>query len=391
MKRLFGARAAAACVTVTVAVVAALAGFGAFGAHGAVPRTGPLSIRAGLKGPPGAFVRADGLFDGRGGKAKLGEAVSGAMTGPLSPVAVRSADGALVAYNTWRELRGVDHDRSFSKQGIAEGEVLGTPSLRVHDVTGHDFVLARGAYSAAWRDDGAIAFVKGVDPDFRADRPYAGQVIVRDTVHGRDTAWTTEAAHYMVYAWAAGDRLLFYRVGLGEKLELMVADGPGKVRPLADGSAIALSPDGTSVAVVSQDATNVRVLDVATGGELSWIDVTTSTPALRWVAYSGSWVGDHLVAPANAGLAVFHVGSRSLELEQVLGLDRAQLPVGVQEPRFVDEAGNVIAATAEVPPDGSSAAVSFQLECDRIARTCERGDAAPASDWLRPVTEEGGR
>jgi len=133
------------------------------------------------------------------------------------------------------------------------------------------------------------------------------------------------------------------------------------------------------------------VLDVATGGELSWIDVTTSTPALRWVAYSGSWVGDHLVAPASAGLAVFQVGSRSLELEQVLGLDRAQFPVGVQEPRFVDGAGNVIAATAEVPPTGMSAAVSFQLECDRIARTCERGDAAPASDWLRPVPEEGGR
>jgi DNA-binding beta-propeller fold protein YncE len=390
MKRVFGGRTAAAGLTIVAGAAAALAIFGVFGAHGAVPRTGPLSVRAGLKTAPGPYVRADGLFDGHGGRTELGATVSGALTGPLSPVAVRSADGKLVAYNTWRQLRTIDRDRSFSKQGIGEGDALGTPSLRVHDDAGHDSLLSRGAYSAAWRRDGAIAFVQGDDPDFRAGRTYTGQIVVRRGIRDRDVPWTTEAAHYVVYAWA-GDRLLFYRVGLGEKLELRVADGPGKTRPLADGSAIALNPDGTRVAVVSQDATNVRVLDVATGRELSWLDVTTTTPALTWVAYSGSWVGDHVVAPASAGLVVFHVGSDSLELEQVLSLDRAQFPVGVQEPRFVDNAGNAIAALADIPPAGGGTGESFFLQCDRIARSCERGAVAPASDWLRPVADEGGR
>jgi hypothetical protein len=107
-------------------------------------------------------------------------------------------------------------------------------------------------------------------------------------------------------------------------------------------------------------------------------------------------VGDHVVASASAGLAVFHVESRSLALEQVLSLDRTQFPVGVQEPRFVDDAGNEIAASADVPPMNGNGGVSFLLDCDRVVRTCERGEPAPAKDWLRPVedtvaTDEGGR
>jgi hypothetical protein len=362
---------------------------GVFGAHGAVARTGALTVHTGLKDAPGPFVRAAGLYDGKGSKKQLGAPVSGALIGPLAPVAVGSGDG-LVAYNTWRELRQVDPDSSFSAQGIGDGDALGVPELRVQDAAGHDSLLASGAYSAAWRSDGAIAFTKAADPQFRAGRTYVGQIVVRDRVKGRDVAWTTDPAHYVVYGWAR-NRLVFYRVGLGEKLELLVADAPGAVRPLADGSAIAISPDGTRVAVISQDATNVRVLDVATGRELAWIDVTTATPSLRWVAYSGSWVGDHVVAAASPGLAVFHVGNGSIQLEQVLSLDRLQFPVGVQEPRFTDADGNEIAATADIPPKAGSEGVSFFLQCDRIARSCERGDAAPAKDWLRPVVEEGGR
>jgi hypothetical protein len=390
MKRVFGARTTVAAVTISAAIAGALAVFGVFGAHGAAPRTGPLSVQAGLQKPPGAIVRGDSLFTEQGGRSQLGASVSGAMTGPLSPVAVRSRDGKLVVYNTWQELRAVDGEKSFSSQGIADGDALGTPSLRVHDESGKDVLLARGAYSAGWRADGAIAFVKGVEPNFQAGRTYLGQVVVRAGVHSRDVAWTSNAAHYIVYAWA-GDRLLFYRIGLGEKSELLVADGPGKIRPLADGSAIAVNPDAAQVAVLSDDATNVRVLDIATGRELSWLDVTTATPPLAWVAYSGSWLGDHIVAPASAGLAVFHVGSGSLALEQVLSLDRSQFPAGVQEPRFMDEAGNRIAASADIPPAKGKGGVSFLLQCDRIARSCEHGEPAPAKEWLRQVDDSAAR
>ena len=388
MRRLSRARAAAAIVLAGV-TAALVAGYAVFGASGAAPRTGPVSVGGGLKRAPGAFVRGDGLIDSGGKRTQLASPVSGAMIGPLAPVAVRSPDGNLVAYNTWRELRSTD-DRSFSAQGIADGDALGVPSLRIHDEAGQDTLLARGAYSVAWRSDGAVAFVKATDPVFRAGRAYTGQALVQASAHGRAVPWTSDTAHYVVYAWA-GRRLLLHRVGLGERLELLVADAPGQVRPLADGSAIAVSPDGSRVAVVGQDGTNVRVLDIATGRELSWLDVTTTTPSLRWVAYSGSWVASHIVAPASAGLAVFDASGDSLRLEQVLSLDETEFPVGVQEPRFSDDAGNEISAVADLPPAHGNGGVSFLLACDRIARICERGAPAPAKEWLRPVDEEGGR
>ena len=52
MKRVFGARGAAAAVVVAAGGAAAIVGVGVFGAHGAAPRTGPLSVHAGLKKPP---------------------------------------------------------------------------------------------------------------------------------------------------------------------------------------------------------------------------------------------------------------------------------------------------------------------------------------------------
>src|SRR5436190_14378157 len=102
--------------------------------------------------------------------------------------------------------------------------------------------------------------------------------------------------------------------------------------------------------VASPDATSVRVLDVATGREQAWLDVTTASPALRWIGYSGSWSGSHVVAPASPGLAVFQVGADSIDLEQVLALDRSQYPAGVEQPWFADAWGNHIVASADVPP-----------------------------------------
>jgi hypothetical protein len=371
-----------------VCVLGAAAALFALAARGAHPRNGPLAVTRG-GAPPGRFVRGDGLFDEKGGRTALAAAVSGAMMGPLSPVAVAGPDGT-VAYNSWSPARAVDDSRSFSAQGIRNGDVLGLPSLRFRDSAGHDVLLARGAYSAAWRSDGAIAFVSGVEPAFRAGQAYNGQVVVRDGVHKRDVVWAGEPAHYVVYRWA-GQRLLFYRVGLGEKLELLVADEPGDVRPLADGSAIAVSPDGTQVAVVGQDGTNVRVLDIASGRELAWLDVTTANPPLRWISYSGSWVGEHIVAPSSSGLAVLRAEGGSLSLEQSLSLDQAQFPIGIQEPRFTDDDGDEITAVADVPPAAGDQGTSSLLQCDRIARTCDRGPSAPARDWLRHVDEEGGR
>ena len=84
---------------------------------------------------------------------------------------------------------------------------------------------------------------------------------------------------------------------------------------------------------------------------------------------------------------MLHVSSRSLELEQVLSLDHAEFPAGVQQPRFTDPAGNEIAASADIPPANGQAGLSFLLQCDRIARSCDRGAPAPAKEWLRQVDD----
>src|SRR5205085_9615257 len=132
--------------------------------------------------------------------------------------------------------------------------------------------------------------------------------------------WSDGPARYVACAWARCRRL-FDRVGEGQSREWHVADGPGRASPLTDGSAVAVSPDGQRVMVASPDGTSARVLDGATGREQGWLDVTTASPSVRWVGYSGSWTGDDIVAPASAGLAVFHVGAGSIALDQVLALD----------------------------------------------------------------------
>jgi hypothetical protein len=374
-----------AAAVVAGAGVAATALALTIGASGGGPRSGSLVVHASAKGPPVRFVRGNGVYDGNGGRSRLGAEVSGALMGPLSPVAVSSPNGPGIVYSTWQPLRAVDPRRSFSKQGIADGEALGIPSVRLRDDAGRDSVIERGAYSAAWRSDGALAYCKGAEAAFRANRPYVGDVFVRAGVHGRSVRWTDDPARYVVYAWA-GDRLLFYRVGEGESLELLAADGPGRARPLADGSAVAVSPDGQRVVVASADATSVRVLDVATGREQAWLDVTAASPSLRWIGYSGSWTGDDVVAPASPGLAVFHVGAGSIDLDQVLALDRSQFPAGAQEPRFTDRAAMHVAAAADIPPRDGLGGISYFLDCDRGALTCDRSDSAPATEWPRLVT-----
>jgi hypothetical protein len=377
-------RRRAAPLAGVAAVVVALPLALALRASGAQPHTGPVLVRAGASGPPARFVRGNGLYDAKGRRAPLAEPVSGALMGPLAPVAVSAPGTSAVAYNSWEPLRQVDPRLSFSKQGIAAGDALGIPSLRVRDAAGRDTLLERGAYSAAWRADGALAYFKAADARFRAGSPYVGDVYVRSGVHGRAVRWSAESARYVVYAWA-GDRLLFYRVGEGEALELLVADGPGRVRPLAEGSAVALSPDGTRIIVASPDSTSVRLLDVATGREQAWLDVTTTSTPLRWVGYSGSWSGDEVVAPVSAGFAVFRVEPASLELEQVLSVDRSQFPAGVQEPQFLDGDAHELVATADVPPKDGVGGETYFLDCDRVARTCDRADAAPATEWPRLV------
>jgi hypothetical protein len=388
LRRLWRGLAALAACGILVAVGVAA---NALTASGGSPPSGPARIAGPMRGFPGAYVRGSGLFRAAGsGRAALAGNVSSPLAGSLAPVAAASPDGKFVVYDVWRPGRAVDRMRSLGDQGIRSGDVVGTPSLWLHDtVGGRDRLLENGAYSGSWRADGALAYVRGAEAGMEAAGTYLGDVVVRGSVDGPAQVWTTDRARYVVAGWA-GSRLVAYRIGAGEQIETLVLDGPGKVRVLAGGTVVAISPDGGRVLVVDDES--LRVVDVASGAETARLgladarDPATGQP-LGVPSYSGSWKGDRVVAAVGQGLAVFAVAGGRISVDQVLELDPAQFPVGVQEPQFTDDAANQIVAVAEIPPAGTAAATNFLLSCDRAAAACERGDPAPATDWVRLVRD----
>ena len=378
MTKRLGQRRLVALAAAAAAAVGTGLALNALTASGGRIANGPLRLARGLGESPTPFVRGHAVY-GVGGRRQieLTAPVSGALMGPLSPAAIASPNGRFVAYNTWLERRAVDPALSFSKQGIKEGEAIATPSVRVLDATnGRDELLADGAYSVAWRRDGTIAYVEGVDRDFSAGHEFTGRVVVRRGLHASPVVWGEEPARYIVYGWA-GRRLIVYRLSEGEHLDTYVFDGPGQFRLLAPGSVVALSPNGSQAFVVAPDGAQARVLNLADGSEAGSLDVRSTTPSLEWIAYSGSWTGDHVVASTNHGLAVFRVSAGKVALEQVLGLEGGML----QEPQFVDASAREIAAVIGL--GGESAGTNAIVDCDRVARTCAQSDPAPAREWLR--------
>lgn len=348
-------------------------------------RSGPMRLVRGSVEPRDGYVRASTLVRPGKGRAALTAAVSAPLVGPLAPAAVASDDGRYVAYNTWLETRPVDSGLSFSRQGIQPGDPVGTPSVRVVDTrASRDMLVDRGAYSPAWRADGALAYARGVDDAFRPSRPYLTDVAVRRSLDARPVAWTNTPDRYVVYAWAR-DRLLVYRLGDDEQIETLVLDAPGQMRSLGAGSVVAISPDGREAFLLGPDDRTVRVVRVADGSEVATLGPDAAGSSYDWLLYSGSWVGDEVVAAGSRGLVVFHVDESSISVEQVLDLDRSAIPAGVQEPVLGGADAGRITATADVPPQAGQPAQTFLIDCDRVTRTCLRGDAAPPRDWLRLV------
>ena len=263
------------------------------------------------------------------------------LAGWLTPVAVPSPDGRFVAYNTWRELREEDPALSWEDQGISAGDPLARPSIRVHDLqTGTDSAYVVGAFSLAWRGDGAIAYFKGANRDYRAGVRYVGDVFVRDSVNAPPRRWTEQTDRYVVAGWA-GPSLLVYRVRAGEALDVLALDGPGKRRVLAsDAGLVAISPDGTSALVEYGPETGpprVDLIAVSNGTKLASLDVSTVDPAVGVVGYAGDWQGDLVAAPSASGLVVFRIAGGRIELARTMraaaGHGRRRTPLRRTEPR----------------------------------------------------------
>jgi hypothetical protein len=297
---------------------------------------------------------------------KLESPVHAPLAGTLSAAAAESpVDQDLIAYNAF-----------FRKR----------PVLRLHDAGNHtDVVLDEGTYSFAWRRDGAVAYFKGLEP--RVDNPatYLGHVVVRGTPRSKSVRWTTTPRRYVVSAWAR-DRLIVHELHDEEWPTILVFDGPKPPRVLADRAAlIAISPDGSHALVTKkpQPAPAVALVDVATGSELAAfafadeVDPIVGQP-INYVADSGAWVRDAVIAAVTQGVAVFRVSPDGIALDEILAVHPDVFPLGLSEPRS-HGTGRYFTAAAELRQQPRAAFTRTALiECDRVTRRCVLDRAAPS-------------
>src|SRR5947207_15269449 len=139
-------------------------------AGGTAARSGHVAVRQTSAPPRGRLVRARSLIGFARRSIALPLPASAPLVGNLGPVAAPSRDRRYVAYNTWRWTRPIDWQRSLEEQGISSGDPIGRPQLRIRDVRhARDDAFEPGSFSAAWRADGAIAYVRGTTPDYRAN------------------------------------------------------------------------------------------------------------------------------------------------------------------------------------------------------------------------------
>jgi hypothetical protein len=287
------------------------------------------------------------------------------LAGWLTPAGAPSPDGRYLAYNAWKELRRDDPALSWADQGIEPGDPLATPSIRLYElVSGEDAVLEDGAFSLAWRADGALAYFKGAERDYRAGVPYVGDVFVRPAPDAQPVKWSPERARYVVVGWA-GRTLVGYREREGEALDLVAFDEPGRMRLLArDSGLVAISPGGRRVFVEQGPAEgrpNVRILEIASAAVVARLDLTRIDPGVGTVGYAGDWQGDRVVASSASGLALFRVGSKAIRLERAIPVQGA----GVSEPRFADTGRHLIAWA-------STRRGGVLVDCERTTARCNR-------------------
>jgi hypothetical protein len=377
-------------VLLTIMSFVALIGVGvaqAIGSAGTPIEVRTVTVRPAVGSAPGLFVAA-GRVEGARNTALAAKA-SSPLSGWMAPVAVPTADHNQLVYSTWRELRHDDPRLSWSKQGIDPGDALATPTLRIHDFrSGRDRVVDKNSFSAAVRSDGTIAYFRGRDV-YRAFTDYTGDVVVRSSPAVRPVVWSTEPAEYVVAAWA-GSTLLAYRIDEGEKLDVLAFDGPGSQRLLMpDANLVAVSPDGTQALLASEAGTpgSVAVMNVADGTIASTLDLGSLHQGILWAAYGGSWAGDLVAAPTNAGIAVFDVGAGAISLKELLRNDPNTFANGLIEPQFSGDTEHVIARgdATSAGNAGSDESSTAALECDLTTATCLARTTAPGRAWLHPA------
>ncbi len=349
----------------------------------------PGLVEVGVAHVLGASVREQDA----GGTTTLDAPLFAPLVGKLSRNAARSPDGRWLLYATWTAAAGLDASR------LRPGDLIGTPSLRLRDErTGDEVVVAGGGDSFAWRGDGALAYGEALVPAYRASLPYRGHIYVRASSSASPTRWTTDPARYVVVGWA-GKRLVAYRRPHGERLDVLVFDGPGRARLVSDdASIVAIEPSGERMLISRSEPARVEVLETATGAVVGSLDLGAVGP----VAYGGDWVNDLVVAAGNEKLVIFRLHD-AIALEQVLDFGAGAFRSGgIGSPRFLDDAGERVAAVATVVEplsrkqveggmgEADAQGASFVVACERRTVECRRGQDVAPRTWIEVLTSERG-
>jgi hypothetical protein len=346
------------------------------------------AIGKGLSLDGTALVAIEANGRQRLGSLGAGDEVIAPLTGSLTPVATASSDGSFVVYSSWRQLAKLEPDARG--QGLATGDPVGVPSIRLFDLhSGRDELLANGAAAPAVSASGAIAYFAGEGQVVRQNTDYAGRVVVADSRDAKPRVWTTRPARYFPYAWAGSELLVHRGVPDSEGTDLYAYAGPDDARLLApDAFAIAVSPDGTKVlaAVGIRTLEIIRIGDASIEDTLSLDDGPMSAP--HALMYNGSWRGDRIVANSDRGLVVLNVHG-GLHIESVFATPG--MPHGVNEPVFVNDTriqgwADVGASQPTADGNGEPAYDNALVDCDLVAASCSVDQPNPARKWARWVT-----
>lgn len=310
-------------------------------------------------------VRSNLYLPGRQDPEKLDGPVQAPLTGTLSPAAVDTpgSDGA-IAYSSFLRKRPVV--RAYSPA----------------DDT--DVVIEEGAYSPVWGRDGGLAYFKGLTARVKDPARHLGHVVVRASPRSKPVRWSTTPRRYVPSAWA-GEGLIVHELNRTWPT-LLVFDGAKRRRVLAKRAGlVALSADGTRAFIAKEPDPSpaVAIIDIANGRELANFTFSDQAPPngeakINYVADSGAWAGETVIAAVTNGLAVFRVRGNDIKLEQLLGVDPNAFPTGLTEPKS-DDSGRYISASAELMQEpGAVFTRTAILECDRVELRCALGPSAPS-------------
>ena len=318
-----------------------------------------------------------------------GERLQPEIAASLVPLAVREdAVTDVVVYSTWRSSAP---DLPAGAATRPEPVTVGRPSIRVwRGVGGTDDLVADGAYAPAVGPNGVIAYAKGVAAERRTDGPYLARIVVGSLDSPSTSWWTTTPGRYVPVAWA-GSQLLAYVIGEDDSLELQAFSGPDSSRTLMrSATLIAVSPDGTQVAVAERQGT-IALVDVESGGIADAVGLrgTGDGPDPGVVRPGGGWRGTRIVASTARGLVVLDTAP-TLHVAAFHPSTKA-MPGGISEPQFVND--DTVIGTARLP-DGTSTATPPETRaptalvvCTLSASSCARGSIGPTTfAWRQWVT-----